>query len=307
MFTTDFLDRGRRPLHHARGLEPQRRRHRRPHRQRRRHRHPRPRRRQRRRQRDRPGADPALTVRAIRLAPMLSPRLAGLVAALPLAPGMRVLEVGCGPGRRGSRRRQTGSAADGFVLAIDRSARAIALARAAAPGPTGRLAFRCVAGRGPRPRPGRGAVRPRLRLPGRRPRRPPPRGRPPRPRPPRPGPAPRRAAPRRRRRPAAPPRSALKRHRGAGSPTPRAREPAPAASVHHGRRRRRRRGADHEPAVARPSPAPPSRRGSRPPAASRPARPAAPSGSPASAAARRRPGRSRGWRARSARPRRPRA
>ena len=75
---------------------------------------------------------------------MLSPRLAGLVAALPLAPGMRVLEVGCGPGAA-ARAVADRLGPDGFVLAIDRSARAIALARAAAPAPTGRLAFRCVA------------------------------------------------------------------------------------------------------------------------------------------------------------------
>lgn len=59
----------------------------------------------------------------------LSPRLAAIVDALPLRPGMRVLEIGCGPGAaaREIARRIGG----GHVLAIDRSAAAIALARQA--------------------------------------------------------------------------------------------------------------------------------------------------------------------------------
>lgn len=59
----------------------------------------------------------------------LSPRLAAIVDALPLRPAMRVLEIGCGPGAaaRGIARRIEA----GFVLATDRSARAIALARTA--------------------------------------------------------------------------------------------------------------------------------------------------------------------------------
>src|SRR5690554_2875256 len=59
----------------------------------------------------------------------LSPRLLAVVDALPLKPGMRVLEIGCGPGalaREVARR-----IGHGHVLAIDRSARAIAQARAA--------------------------------------------------------------------------------------------------------------------------------------------------------------------------------
>lgn len=57
----------------------------------------------------------------------LSGRLRAVVEALPLVPGMRVLEVGCGPGaaaREVARR----VAAGGHVLAIDRSAKAVGLA-----------------------------------------------------------------------------------------------------------------------------------------------------------------------------------
>jgi cyclopropane fatty-acyl-phospholipid synthase-like methyltransferase len=59
----------------------------------------------------------------------LSARLAEIVDALPLKPGMRVLEVGCGPGAmaREMARRLGGR---GHVLAIDRSATAIAQAEA---------------------------------------------------------------------------------------------------------------------------------------------------------------------------------
>lgn len=60
----------------------------------------------------------------------LSPRLAAIVDALPLQPDSRVLEIGCGPGA------PAGAVAarlvTGHVLAIDRSAAAIAQARAAA-------------------------------------------------------------------------------------------------------------------------------------------------------------------------------
>ncbi len=59
----------------------------------------------------------------------LSPRLAAIVDALPLAPGLRVLEIGCGPGaaaREMARRVGPG----GYVLALDRSAKAIGQARA---------------------------------------------------------------------------------------------------------------------------------------------------------------------------------
>ena len=65
--------------------------------------------------------------------------------ALPLTPGSRVLEVGCGPGaaaRAVAQRLETGS-----ILAIDRSAAAIARARAgsAAEIASGRMGVRCVA------------------------------------------------------------------------------------------------------------------------------------------------------------------
>ncbi|MCW4355730.1 class I SAM-dependent methyltransferase [Hoyosella sp. YIM 151337] len=54
----------------------------------------------------------------------LSPRLREIVDALPLSPGMRVLEIGCGTGAaaREIARRSEGVS----VLAIDRSPRAIA-------------------------------------------------------------------------------------------------------------------------------------------------------------------------------------
>ncbi len=67
------------------------------------------------------------------------------VNALPLASGMRVLEIGCGPGvaaREISRR-----IGDGFVLAIDRSDKAISTAerQSVAEINSGRLAFRVSA------------------------------------------------------------------------------------------------------------------------------------------------------------------
>ncbi|HEX7134296.1 MAG TPA: methyltransferase domain-containing protein [Iamia sp.] len=59
----------------------------------------------------------------------ISPRLAAVVEALPLAPGLRVLEIGCGPGVA-ARAVAARVGPDGFVLATDRSARAIAQAEA---------------------------------------------------------------------------------------------------------------------------------------------------------------------------------
>lgn len=57
-----------------------------------------------------------------------SARIAACVAALPLRPGIRVLEIGCGPGA--ALREVARRIGDGFILGIDRSARAVALARA---------------------------------------------------------------------------------------------------------------------------------------------------------------------------------
>lgn len=75
----------------------------------------------------------------------LSPRLADIVDALPLSPGMRVIEIGCGPGA--AARAVVRRVGDGQVLAIDRSARAIrqAMAASAREIASGRLSFRHVA------------------------------------------------------------------------------------------------------------------------------------------------------------------
>ena len=63
----------------------------------------------------------------------LSPRLAAVVDALPLEPGMRVIEVGCGPGTA-AREVAVRVGPTGHVLAVDRSSKAIAqLARSASP------------------------------------------------------------------------------------------------------------------------------------------------------------------------------
>ena len=59
----------------------------------------------------------------------LSPRLLEVVDALPLTPGMRVLEIGCGPGAMA--RKIAVRVRSGAVLGIDRSAKAIALAQSA--------------------------------------------------------------------------------------------------------------------------------------------------------------------------------
>ena len=68
-----------------------------------------------------------------------------IVEALPLKPGLRVLEIGCGPGALA--REIAHRIGDGHVLAIDRSAKAIALARAGARAEiaAGRLGVRQIA------------------------------------------------------------------------------------------------------------------------------------------------------------------
>ena len=53
----------------------------------------------------------------------LSPRIEALVSALPLYPGVRVLEIGCGPGA--AAREVARRIGHGHVLAIDRSATAV--------------------------------------------------------------------------------------------------------------------------------------------------------------------------------------
>lgn len=74
----------------------------------------------------------------------ISRRLAAIVDALPLRPGMRVLEIGCGPGV--AARAVVRRIGDGHVLAIDRSAKAIAQAISGSRTEigSGRLEFRCT-------------------------------------------------------------------------------------------------------------------------------------------------------------------
>lgn len=75
----------------------------------------------------------------------LSPRLAAIVDALPLREGLRVLEIGCGPGA--AARAVAERIGNGHVLAIDRSAKAISQAREGSAEliAAGRLSLRCVA------------------------------------------------------------------------------------------------------------------------------------------------------------------
>jgi cyclopropane fatty-acyl-phospholipid synthase-like methyltransferase len=84
----------------------------------------------------------------------LSPRLAAIVDALPLAQGMRVLEIGCGPGA--AARAVAARIGDGHILAIDRSAKAIDQARGACAAEisSGRLSLRCVSAEDFKPEPG---------------------------------------------------------------------------------------------------------------------------------------------------------
>lgn len=89
------------------------------------------------------------------MASPLSSRLRDLIDALPLRPGLRVLEIGCGPGaaaREVARRVAPG----GYVLAIDRSAKAIeqAMAGSGREMASGALAFRQVGAEAFEPPPG---------------------------------------------------------------------------------------------------------------------------------------------------------
>lgn len=72
----------------------------------------------------------------------LSPRLRDVVDALPLAPHMRVLEIGCGPGA--AARAVAARLGDGQILAVDRSARAVeqAIAGSTAEITSGRMLVR---------------------------------------------------------------------------------------------------------------------------------------------------------------------
>lgn len=75
----------------------------------------------------------------------LSPRLAEIVDALPLRPGLRVLEIGGAPGA--AAKAVADRIGDGHILVIDRSAKGVALIRrnAAAEIEAGRLSTRQVA------------------------------------------------------------------------------------------------------------------------------------------------------------------
>lgn len=76
----------------------------------------------------------------------LSARLAEIVEALPLRPGVRVIEIGCGPGAA-ARAVAERVGPEGHVLAIDRSAKAIEQVRQTAADliAAGRLTVRHVA------------------------------------------------------------------------------------------------------------------------------------------------------------------
>jgi precorrin-6B methylase 2 len=75
----------------------------------------------------------------------LSPRLAEVVDSLPLQPDSRVLEIGCGPGA--AARAVAARLTTGHILAVDRSARAVAQVRTncAAEIASGRMSVRHVA------------------------------------------------------------------------------------------------------------------------------------------------------------------
>lgn len=75
----------------------------------------------------------------------LSQRLTDIVNALPLKDNIRILEIGCGPGAMA--REISARIGNGYILAIDRSAKAIkqAIAGSQAEIAAGRLSFRQVA------------------------------------------------------------------------------------------------------------------------------------------------------------------
>ena len=75
----------------------------------------------------------------------LSPRLAAIVDALPLRPDSRVLEIGCGTGA--AARAVAARLTSGHILAIDRSASAVARAAATSADliSSGRMSVRHVA------------------------------------------------------------------------------------------------------------------------------------------------------------------
>lgn len=79
------------------------------------------------------------------MTPRMSDRIAAVVDALPLRPGMRVLEIGGAPGAAAKAVAQR--IGDGHVLVIDRSARGVALTEqnAAAEIAAGLLSVRHVA------------------------------------------------------------------------------------------------------------------------------------------------------------------
>jgi ubiquinone/menaquinone biosynthesis C-methylase UbiE len=79
------------------------------------------------------------------MAQKISTRLLEIVNVLPLKEGIRVLEVGCGPGAMA--REMSTRIGNGHILAIDRSSKAIqqAIAGSQKEISTGKLSFRQVA------------------------------------------------------------------------------------------------------------------------------------------------------------------
>lgn len=81
-----------------------------------------------------------------RMSVTISKRLLDIIDALPLKEGMRVLEIGCGPGSAAREvNRRIGKS--GYILAIDRSSKAIqqAIANSQAETALGKLDFQQVA------------------------------------------------------------------------------------------------------------------------------------------------------------------